>query len=85
MSKYRKHESIPDLEGKVLCDFWQIVATSFRFLQRHDKEILKKLTLVELLLPGAAASAAEVSLAWLAQYGLDCGQALAVSFSGRGR
>lgn len=86
MSKYRKHESIPDLEGKVLCDFWQIVATNFRFLQRHDKKILKKLTLVELLLPGAAAaSAAVVSLARLAQYGLDCGQALAVSFRGRRR
>lgn len=70
----------------MLCDLWQIVAAGFGFLQRHDEKILKELTLVELLLPGAAAAtAAVVSLARLAQYGLDCGQALAVSFRGRKR
>lgn len=68
----------------MLGDLRQIVAAGFRFLQRHDEKILKELTLVELLLPGATATtAAVVSLARLAQYGLDCGQALAVSFRGR--
>lgn len=68
----------------MLRDLWQIVAAGLRFLQRNDEKILKELTLVELLLPGAATTTAAIlGLARLAQYRLDCGQALAVSFRRR--
>lgn len=58
------------------------MAAGLRLLQRHDKEILEELTLVQVLFSGAA-GAAVVSLARLAQDGLDCGEALTMRFRRR--
>lgn len=60
------------------------MAAGLRLLQRHNKEILEELTLVQVLFSGAA-GAAVVSLARLAQDGLDCGEALTMRFRRRRR
>lgn len=81
-NKYRKHLSVPDLKREVLRDLRQIMAAGLRLLQRHNKKILEELTLVQVLFSGAA-GAAVVTLARLAQDGLDCSEALTMSFRGR--
>lgn len=81
-NKYRKHLSVPHLKREVLRDLRQIMAAGLRLLQRHNKEILEELTLVQVLFSGAA-GAAVVSLARLAQDGLDCSEALTMSFRRR--
>lgn len=58
------------------------MAAGFRLLQRHNEEILEELTLVQVLFSGAA-GATVVSLARLAQDGLDCSEALTMSFRRR--